>query len=281
LGALPIAGLALLIWLLSGVYIVGPDEVGVVQTFGKYSRAAQSGLNYHFPYPIEKVSTPKVTEVKRVEIGFRTVGKNQYQTIERESLMLTGDENILQTAINVSQVRVDQEGMAPTRRRNKRRHAEVESTLEQTTSTTQPIVPHMTSSTSQLMKDDHKRAEQWEEQTKQDRFEECQVRDDQEEDIHNDQGETCQLRDDLEARSREEKTRDRGEECHVRDDQEEGIHNDQGELCQVRDDLEARSREEKTQGRIEERHVRDDQEEAIHKDQEEICQVRDDPEARS
>ena len=52
-------------------------------------------LNYHFPFPIEKVSTPKVTEVKRIEIGFRTVGKNQYQTIARESLMLTGDENIV------------------------------------------------------------------------------------------------------------------------------------------------------------------------------------------
>ncbi len=95
LGGLPIAGIALILWLLSGIYVVGPDEVGVVQTFGKYSRAAQSGLNYHFPYPIEKVSTPKVTEVKRIEIGFRTVGKNQYQTIERESLMLTGDENIV------------------------------------------------------------------------------------------------------------------------------------------------------------------------------------------
>ncbi len=95
LGGLPIAGLALVLWLLSGIYVVGPDEVGVVQTFGKYSRAAQSGLNYHFPYPIETVSTPKVTEVKRIEIGFRTVGKNQYQTIERESLMLTGDENIV------------------------------------------------------------------------------------------------------------------------------------------------------------------------------------------
>ena len=95
LGALPIAGIALLLWLLSGVYVVGPDEVGVVQTFGKYSRAAQSGLNYHFPFPIEKVQTPKVTEVKRIEIGFRTVGKNQYQTVERESLMLTGDENIV------------------------------------------------------------------------------------------------------------------------------------------------------------------------------------------
>ena len=95
MGALPIAGIALVLWLFTGVYIVGPDEVGVVQTFGKYSRAAQSGLNYHFPYPIETVSTPKVTEVKRIEIGFRTVGNKQYQTVERESLMLTGDENIV------------------------------------------------------------------------------------------------------------------------------------------------------------------------------------------
>jgi membrane protease subunit HflK len=95
MGALPIAGIALVLWLLTGVYIVGPDEVGVVQTFGKYSRAAQSGLNYHFPYPFETVSTPKVTEVKRIEIGFRTVGNKQYQTVERESLMLTGDENIV------------------------------------------------------------------------------------------------------------------------------------------------------------------------------------------
>ena len=95
IGVLPIAGIALVLWLLTGIYIVGPDEVGVVQTFGKYSRAAQSGLNYHFPYPIETVSTPKVTEVKRIEIGFRTVGNKQYQTVERESLMLTGDENIV------------------------------------------------------------------------------------------------------------------------------------------------------------------------------------------
>jgi membrane protease subunit HflK len=95
MGVFPLVGIALLLWMLTGIYVVGPDEVGVVQTFGKYSRAAQSGLNYHFPFPIEKVSTPKVTEVKRIEIGFRTVGKNQYQTISRESLMLTGDENIV------------------------------------------------------------------------------------------------------------------------------------------------------------------------------------------
>ncbi len=95
MGTFPLVGIFVVLWLLTGIYVVGPDEVGVVQTLGKYSRAAQSGLNYHFPYPIETVSTPKVTEVKRIEIGFRTVGKNQYQTISRESLMLTGDENIV------------------------------------------------------------------------------------------------------------------------------------------------------------------------------------------
>ena len=95
MGTFPLIGNFVDLWFLTGIYVVGPDEVGVVQTLGKYSRAAQSGLNYHFPYPIETVSTPKVTEVKRIEIGFRTVGKNQYQTISRESLMLTGDENIV------------------------------------------------------------------------------------------------------------------------------------------------------------------------------------------
>ena len=95
MGTFPLVGIFVVLWLLTGIYIVGPDEVGVVQTLGKYSRAAQSGLNYHFPFPIETVSTPKVTEVKRIEIGFRTVGKNQYQTISRESLMLTGDENFV------------------------------------------------------------------------------------------------------------------------------------------------------------------------------------------
>lgn len=93
--------IGLVLWLLTGTYIVGPDEVGVVQTFGKHSRISQSGLNYHLPYPIETVQTPKVTEVKRVEIGFRTTGKNQFRTIEKESLMLTGDENIVDAELIV------------------------------------------------------------------------------------------------------------------------------------------------------------------------------------
>ena len=91
----PLMGIALALWLFTGVYMVGPDEVGVVRTFGEYTRVAQSGLNYHFPYPIEQVNTPAVTEVKRIEIGFRTLRNGQYRSVEKESLMLTGDENIV------------------------------------------------------------------------------------------------------------------------------------------------------------------------------------------
>ena len=101
LGILPIFGIGLILWLFTGIYTVGPDEVGVVQRFGKYDRTVQSGLNYHMPFPIETVKTPKVTEVKRIEVGFRTVGKNQYRTVERESLMLTGDENIVDAELIV------------------------------------------------------------------------------------------------------------------------------------------------------------------------------------
>ncbi len=85
----------LFIWLLTGIYVVGPDEVGVVRTFGEFTRVTQSGLNWKFPSPIETANTPKVTEVKRIEFGFRSLKNGQYRTVEKESLMLTGDENIV------------------------------------------------------------------------------------------------------------------------------------------------------------------------------------------
>jgi len=101
IGIIPMLGIGLVFWLLTGAYVVGPDEVGVVLTFGQHTRVTQSGLNYHLPYPIETVQTPKVTEVKRVEIGFRSMGNNQFRTIEKESLMLTGDENIVDAELIV------------------------------------------------------------------------------------------------------------------------------------------------------------------------------------
>ena len=93
--------LAIALWALSGIYIVDPDEVGVVQRFGEFDRITDPGPHYHLPYPIEKVQTPKVTRIRRVEIGFRSLLKkttfatNQYRLVPEESLMLTGDENIV------------------------------------------------------------------------------------------------------------------------------------------------------------------------------------------
>ena len=91
----PVIFAGIVLWLLTGVYIVGPDEVGVVRTFGEFTRVTQSGLNWKFPAPIETANTPKVTEVKRIEIGFRSLKNGQYRSVEKESLMLTGDENIV------------------------------------------------------------------------------------------------------------------------------------------------------------------------------------------
>jgi len=88
----------ILVWILSGIFVVAPDERGVVQRFGKFARTAEPGLHYHLPYPIESLDRPKVSEVKRFEFGFRTLPPDQptrYRTVPEEALMLTGDENIV------------------------------------------------------------------------------------------------------------------------------------------------------------------------------------------
>ena len=87
------------LWLLSGFYRVQPDEQGVVLRFGEWTRTTAPGLNYHLPGPIESVLTPKVTRVNRIEVGLRSVGETTRgvgaRDIQEESLMLTGDENIV------------------------------------------------------------------------------------------------------------------------------------------------------------------------------------------
>jgi membrane protease subunit HflK len=96
---------AIVIWGLSGFFKVEPDELGVVLRFGKYTRDAKPGLNYHLPYPIETVLTPKVTRVNRIDIGMRLVEDLRRGTTMRnvpeESLMLTGDENIVDVDFSV------------------------------------------------------------------------------------------------------------------------------------------------------------------------------------
>lgn len=93
--------LVVFVWLLTGIYKVETSEVGVVQRFGKYVKTTSPGLNYHWPAPIEKVTTPEVTRVRLVEVGFQTVlaggefEQGKFQERPKESLMLTGDENIV------------------------------------------------------------------------------------------------------------------------------------------------------------------------------------------
>jgi membrane protease subunit HflK len=75
---------------------VSPDELGVVMRFGKPVRQEPPGLHFRLPYPIDEVRLPKVTRQNIIEIGFRAgVGTRTVSDVPRESLMLTGDENIV------------------------------------------------------------------------------------------------------------------------------------------------------------------------------------------
>jgi len=96
---------AIALWMLSGFYRVQTDEQGVVLRFGKYIGERQPGLNYHLPYPIETVLVPKVTSSRRIDIGMRLIEDPRRGTTTRdvpeESLMLTGDENIVDVDFTV------------------------------------------------------------------------------------------------------------------------------------------------------------------------------------
>jgi len=97
----------LFVWLASGLYRVLPDEQGVVLRFGKFIKTTQPGLNYHIPFPVESVETPKVTKVNRMDIGFRSERDSGFSSgggvadVPQESLMLTGDENIVNIDFSV------------------------------------------------------------------------------------------------------------------------------------------------------------------------------------
>ena len=94
-----IALAAVALWGFSGFFKVEPEEVGVVLRFGKFVREVQPGLNYHLPYPIETALTPQALHVNKIDIGMRPVEDMRRGTsvreVPEESLMLTGDENIV------------------------------------------------------------------------------------------------------------------------------------------------------------------------------------------
>ena len=94
------------VWLLSGVFRVQSEELGIVLRFGKYVRDAQPGLNYHLPYPIETVLLPKALRVNTTSIGMTLIDDpsrrgRAIRDVPEESLMLTGDENIVDVDFTV------------------------------------------------------------------------------------------------------------------------------------------------------------------------------------
>jgi membrane protease subunit HflK len=113
--AVALAGVAAVaIWLATGFYRVQPDEQALVLRFGAYVRNAPPGLNYHAPWPVASVLLLPVTRINRIEIGFRSTeaddetptptspeGRSEPardqpdRDLREESLMLTGDENIV------------------------------------------------------------------------------------------------------------------------------------------------------------------------------------------
>ncbi len=100
-----LALVALVVWGFSGFFRVNPDELGVVLRFGQYVRDARPGLNYHLPYPVETVLTPKITRVNRIDVGMRMIDDPRrgatMRDVPEESLMLTGDENIVDVDFSV------------------------------------------------------------------------------------------------------------------------------------------------------------------------------------
>ena len=104
-GVALIALAAIALWGFSGFFRVEPDELGVVLRFGKFVREVQPGLNYHLPYPIEGALTAPALRVNKLTIGMSgpedTRGSSRGRDVPEESLMLTGDENIVDVDFSV------------------------------------------------------------------------------------------------------------------------------------------------------------------------------------
>ena len=99
---------ALMIWLATGFYRVEPDEQGIELLFGKWNQiTTEPGLHYFFPTPIGRTMTPKVENVRKINVGYRSAtelgfsSNSNDRNVLEESLMLTGDQNIVDVQFTV------------------------------------------------------------------------------------------------------------------------------------------------------------------------------------
>lgn len=91
---LPIIIVVFLVWMATGFYIVDQGSRGIVLTFGENTAVTMPGPRWHIPYPIETVEIVNQEQVRTIEVGYRSLGEGATQQL-KESLMLTGDENII------------------------------------------------------------------------------------------------------------------------------------------------------------------------------------------
>ncbi len=156
-----VAMIAVALWLASGVYRVQPDEQGVVLRFGAVNRTSLPGLNYHLPWPFERVLRPAVTRINRTEIGYRSGASGTLEAgrdrsgrdVLAESLMLTGDENIIDIDVAIFwRIRDAQAYLFNTRRPDDIVRAVTESSLREVIGRT-PIQPALTQLRAQIETD--------------------------------------------------------------------------------------------------------------------------------
>ena len=88
--------LAVLVWLLSGIYIIDPAEKGVILRFGAFQEETSQGPHWHLPYPLESLHRINVEQVRTAQIGYRdAISNRRGGNVSSESLMLTQDENMI------------------------------------------------------------------------------------------------------------------------------------------------------------------------------------------
>ena len=90
--------IGVLVWMLSGIYIIDPAEKGVVLRFGAFQEETSQGPHWHLPFPIESVNRVNVAQIRTAEIGYRNAvqgNRNFGGNVSSESLMLTKDENMI------------------------------------------------------------------------------------------------------------------------------------------------------------------------------------------
>jgi membrane protease subunit HflK len=145
------------IWGASGFYRVQPDEQGVVMRFGAFNRTTPPGWGYAIPWPVETVTKPRVTRINRVDVGFRAPADAGQaarvvpsRDVLEESLMLTGDENIIDIDFAVFwQIRDVAEFLFNTRNTEATVKSAAESVMREVIGRT-PIQPALTEARAQI-----------------------------------------------------------------------------------------------------------------------------------